>query len=95
MAPGFFQKIGDFAKTVGKAVGKAIPKVAQVVDKVIDVAAPVAQVVGDTLQSIPVPQLQGVGKGLSTAANVAQQGRDFLGPLLKLKDRNRQMATGF
>jgi hypothetical protein len=42
MAPGFFQKLGDFAKKVWGGVKTAVKKVAQVGKKVWDVAKPIA-----------------------------------------------------
>ena len=85
MAPGIFGKLVSAAKKVGGAIKEVAPKVLKGVSKAIDYAAPVAQTVGTMLQQTGNPTFAGVGTALTTGANMAQQGRAFLEPLMKLQ----------
>ena len=88
MAPGWFNKMITVGKKIGKAVQNVAPKLVKGVSKAIDFAAPVAQTVGTMLQQTGNPTFAGVGTALTTGANMAQQGKAFLEPLMKLQSQN-------
>lgn len=66
MAIGFFSKLADLAKKVGKGIWGGIKKVASI-------AAPIAGLVAPALQQSGNPTLAGIGTGLQVGAPIVQQ----------------------
>jgi hypothetical protein len=74
MAPGLFQKIGDFAKKVWGGIKKGVKKVAEVGKKVWDITKPLAK---------PALQMLGAKYGVPSEASEASLsiGEGLLGHL--------------